>query len=150
MILFDGFKWGVATSAYQIEGAWNEEGKVPSIWDRYSHQGNMVLNGHTGDVACDHYALWKDDVKLLKELGVNCYRFSISWSRVISGPENISYSTIDADKEDNYNIDTSINYKGLNAINNDLYLSFYTDQPKPAINKPAGLFSPQQDALEKH
>ena len=79
----DTFKWGVATSAYQIEGAHNKEGKVPSIWDRLSHIDDYVLNGHTGDIACNHYTHWKEDVDLMKDLGVNSYRFSISWSRVM-------------------------------------------------------------------
>lgn len=79
----DKFKWGVATSAYQIEGAHDADGKVPNIWDRLSHLNGYVLNGHTGDIACDHYHKWKEDIDLMKELGVNSYRFSINWSRVM-------------------------------------------------------------------
>ena len=78
------FLFGVASSAYQIEGAWNEDGKCQSIWDEISHgKGrHKVLNKHTGDIACDHYHQYKDDVKLMEILGVNAYRFSISWSRI--------------------------------------------------------------------
>jgi len=83
-MVLDDLKFGVATSAYQIEGAWNEDGKVPSIWDEISH-GNMkwkVEENHTGDIACDHYHKYPFDVRLMKDLGVHMYRFSISWSRI--------------------------------------------------------------------
>jgi beta-glucosidase len=77
------FVWGVATSAYQVEGAWNEDGKGESIWDRFSHTPGKIKNDETGDVACDHYHRYAEDIALLKELGVKAYRFSISWSRVL-------------------------------------------------------------------
>jgi beta-glucosidase len=77
-----GFYWGVATSAYQIEGAWNEDGKGPSIWDTFAHTPGNIKNGDTGDVASDHYHRYKEDVKIMKDMGVNAYRFSISWSRI--------------------------------------------------------------------
>ena len=78
------FIWGVAGASYQVEGAWNEDGKGPSIWDTYSHARQSPVKHHeNGDVACDHYHRMKDDVKLLKEMGVKAYRFSISWPRVI-------------------------------------------------------------------
>jgi beta-glucosidase len=76
------FLWGCATASYQIEGAWNEDGKGESIWDRFSHTPDRIMNGDTGDVACDHYHRYKEDVALLKELGVKSYRFSIAWPRV--------------------------------------------------------------------
>jgi beta-glucosidase len=77
-----GFIWGVATSAYQIEGAWNEDGRGPSIWDTFSHTPGKILNGDTGDVAADHYHRWKEDVALLSELGIPAYRFSTAWPRI--------------------------------------------------------------------
>jgi len=76
------FLWGVATASYQIEGAWNEDGKGENIWDRFSHTDGHVIYSQTGDVACDHYHRYKEDVALLKELGVKAYRFSSSWARV--------------------------------------------------------------------
>ena len=79
----DGFLWGVASSSYQIEGAWNEDEKGESIWDRFSHTPGNIKNGDTGDIACDHYHLYKKDVALMKELGIQAYRFSISWPRVL-------------------------------------------------------------------
>ncbi|HEX5692463.1 MAG TPA: family 1 glycosylhydrolase, partial [Roseiflexaceae bacterium] len=80
-----GFLWGAATSAYQIEGAAREDGRGESVWDRFSHTPGKVLNGDTGDVANDHYHLYEQDLDLMKELGFQTYRFSISWPRVIPG-----------------------------------------------------------------
>lgn len=81
------FVWGAATSAYQIEGAWDEDGRGVSIWDVYTHEPGRVFDGHTGDTACEHYRRFKDDVRLMKEIGIKAYRFSISWTRLL--PEGI-------------------------------------------------------------
>jgi len=78
----DGFLWGTATASYQIEGAWNEDGKGESIWDMVSHTSGKIKNGDTGDIACDHYHRYKEDVQLMKQLNLNAYRFSISWPRI--------------------------------------------------------------------
>jgi beta-glucosidase len=75
--------WGAATAAYQIEGAWNEDGKGESIWDAFSHARGNVQNGDTGDVACDHYHCYAQDIALMAELGLKAYRFSISWPRIL-------------------------------------------------------------------
>ncbi|MFF1416029.1 glycoside hydrolase family 1 protein, partial [Streptomyces sp. NPDC058289] len=76
------FLWGTATAAYQIEGAAREDGRTPSIWDTFSHTPGKVFEGHTGDVAVDHYHRFPEDVRLMSELGLGAYRFSVSWSRV--------------------------------------------------------------------
>lgn len=76
------FRWGVATSAYQIEGAARDGGRGPSIWDTFSHTPGKVLHGDTGDVACDHYHRLEQDLDLIQSLGVDSYRFSIAWPRV--------------------------------------------------------------------
>ena len=77
------FAWGTATASYQIEGAWNEDGKGESIWDRFAHTPGRIKDGDTGDVACDHYHRWAEDVALMKSLGLRAYRFSVSWPRVL-------------------------------------------------------------------
>jgi beta-glucosidase len=88
MIRFpDGFLWGAATSAYQVEGSPLADGAGPSIWHRFAHTPGCVAGGDTGDVACDHYRRYADDVRLMRSLGLTAYRFSISWSRVL--PEGI-------------------------------------------------------------
>ncbi|MEU1723434.1 GH1 family beta-glucosidase [Nonomuraea sp. NPDC005692] len=76
------FLWGTATAAYQIEGAVAEDGRGASIWDTFAHEPGRTRDGHTGDVACDHYHRWREDVALMSGLGVNAYRFSIAWPRV--------------------------------------------------------------------
>jgi beta-glucosidase len=79
----DGFLWGAATAAYQIEGAAREGGRGMSVWDTFSHTEGKVAKGHTGDVACDHYHRVEADVALMADLGLQTYRFSIAWSRVL-------------------------------------------------------------------
>jgi beta-glucosidase len=86
-----GFVWGVATSAYQIEGAVAEDGRGPSIWDSFARMRGAIADHSNADVACDHYHRYKEDVRLMKALGVKAYRFSIAWPRVFpkgSGPPN--------------------------------------------------------------
>src|SRR5262249_15489359 len=78
----EGFHWGVATSSYQIEGAWDEDGKGPSIWDTFAHTPGNIKNDDNGDVANDHYHLYKEDVALMKDIGATAYRFSIAWPRI--------------------------------------------------------------------
>jgi beta-glucosidase len=78
----EGFEWGVATSAFQIEGAAHSDGKGPSIWDEFCHVPGAIADGSNGDIACDHYHRLESDLDLIADLGVNAYRFSISWPRV--------------------------------------------------------------------
>ncbi|WP_037907004.1 GH1 family beta-glucosidase [Actinacidiphila yeochonensis] len=77
-----GFVWGAASAAYQVEGAADEDGRTPSIWDTFSHTPGRVVNGDTGDIATDHYHRFRDDVRLMRDLNLGSYRFSVSWSRV--------------------------------------------------------------------
>jgi beta-glucosidase len=79
----DDFLWGAATSAYQIEGSPLADGAGPSIWDRFVHSPGRIASGDTGDVACDHYRRYQTDVQLMADLGLNAYRFSIAWGRVL-------------------------------------------------------------------
>ena len=90
------FLFGAATASYQIEGGVTEGGRIPSIWDTFSHTPGKVVNGETGDVACDHYHRWAEDVALMKELGLDAYRLSIAWPRVMDAdgalnPAGISF-----------------------------------------------------------
>jgi beta-glucosidase len=87
----DGFIWGAATASYQIEGAANEDGRGPSIWDTFTRTPGKVFAGHTGDVACDHYHRYRDDVAMMAGLGLASYRFSVAWPRIQpdgTGPVN--------------------------------------------------------------
>jgi beta-glucosidase len=77
-----GFLWGSATASYQVEGAVHEDGRGPSVWDVFSHTPGKTHNGDTGDVADDHYHRYKEDIALMRDLGLTCYRFSIAWPRI--------------------------------------------------------------------
>jgi len=79
----EDFLWGCASSAYQVEGAWNKDGKGPSIWDTFVHTPGRIANHETGDIAVDHYHRYEEDVALMKEIGLQVYRFSTSWTRVL-------------------------------------------------------------------
>ena len=79
----EGFLWGASTAAYQIEGAVREDGRGPSIWDTFTHQPGRIFGGDTGDVACDHYHRWPEDVALMRELGIGAYRLSTAWPRIL-------------------------------------------------------------------
>jgi beta-glucosidase len=78
-----GFLWGASTSSYQIEGAWNEDGRAPSVWDTHCRQKGRVNNEDTGDTACDHYHRYPEDIRLMQDIGIAAYRFSIAWPRVL-------------------------------------------------------------------
>lgn len=91
-----GFIWGCATSAYQIEGAPGEGGRGRSVWDEFSHRPGAIRDGTTGDVACDHYHRYADDLRLLPQLGVGAYRFSVSWPRVLpNGSGSVNEAGLD-------------------------------------------------------
>ncbi len=83
LIFPENFIWGAATASYQIEGAWNEDGKGESIWDRFSHTPGNISDGSSGDTACDHYHRSSEDIQLMRSLNLNAYRFSVSWPRVL-------------------------------------------------------------------
>ncbi|MFQ6102388.1 MAG: GH1 family beta-glucosidase [Anaerolineae bacterium] len=91
-----GFIWGAATSAYQIEGAWDEDGKGESIWDRFCHTPGKIANDETSDIACDHYHRWREDVALMQDLGLGAYRFSTAWPRLLpKGRGNVNQAGLD-------------------------------------------------------
>lgn len=113
----DNFLWGVAASAYQIEGAWNEDGKGESIWDRFARWEAHILNGDNGDVACDHYHRYKEDVAAIKSLQIPCYGFTIAWTRIL--PEGRG----------------SVNQKGL-----DFYSRLVDELLKAGVQPKATLF----------
>ncbi len=85
------FTWGAAAAAYQIEGAWNLEGKGPSVWDMMTSQPGRIWSGGTGREACDHFHRYEEDIRLMQSLGFAAYRFSISWPRVM--PAGLARST---------------------------------------------------------
>lgn len=91
MAFHSDFVWGAASSAYQIEGAYNRDGKGPSIWDVFSNTPGKIHNNHTGDTACCHYDHYKEDIKLMSSLGIKAYRFSVSWTRIFpKGDSNLN------------------------------------------------------------
>lgn len=77
-----GFLWGMATAAFQVEGAWQQDGKGESIWDRFTHSSGRIKGAATADVACDHYHRYPEDISIMKRLNQESYRFSISWPRI--------------------------------------------------------------------
>ena len=83
MAFKENFLWGAATSAYQLEGGFLEDGRGLSVWDVFSHTPGKIYDNHNGDVSCDHYHRLEEDLELMKELGLKSYRFSVSWSRII-------------------------------------------------------------------
>ncbi|MCD0453771.1 beta-glucosidase [Actinocorallia sp. API 0066] len=91
----EGFAWGTATAAYQIEGSVTADGRGASIWDTFAHTPGKVLNGETGDVAVDHYARYAQDVALMGDLGLNAYRFSLSWPRIQPGGRGVNGAGLD-------------------------------------------------------
>ncbi len=96
IIFPQGFMWGAATSSYQIEGAWNEDGKGESIWDQITHSPGVIKNGDTGDIACNHYHRYEEDVRLMRELGLKAYRFSISWPRIFpTGKDSVNWKGVE-------------------------------------------------------
>ena len=92
----EGFIWGAGTSAYQIEGAHRADGRGPSVWDTFTHTPGKIRNGDTGDVACDHYNRWPEDVELMRQLGLKAYRLSLSWTRLLpDGSDTVNQAGID-------------------------------------------------------
>ena len=77
------FKWGAATASYQIEGAYNEDGRGLSVWDEFSRRPGTIRNNDNGDIACDHYHRYREDIAIMKQMGLNAYRFSFAWSRIL-------------------------------------------------------------------
>lgn len=92
----DDFLWGAATASYQIEGAWNEDGKGKSIWDEYCEKDGAIRNGDSGKIACDHYHRYKEDIAIMKKIGIKAYRFSVSWPRILpDGTGEVNQKGID-------------------------------------------------------
>ncbi len=90
------FIWGCATASYQVEGAVGEDGKGVSIWDTFTHIPGNVIDGSNGDIACDHYHRYEEDIEIMKTLGLKGYRFSISWTRILpEGSGNINRKGLD-------------------------------------------------------
>ena len=108
----DGFIWGTATSSYQIEGAAHTDGKGPSIWDAFSAIPGKTHRGETGEVACDHYHRFREDIQLMKKMGVKAYRFSIAWARVMpTGKDTVNEAGIQFYSDFRYNLMKGIQSK---------------------------------------
>lgn len=92
----EDFAWGAATAAYQVEGAAHEDGKGLTIWDIFCEQDGKIYGGQTGEVACDQYHRYKEDVQLMKEMGLKAYRFSVNWARILpAGTGKVNQTGID-------------------------------------------------------
>jgi len=90
------FTWGAAAASYQIEGAWDEDGKGASVWDMFAHQPGNIFENHNGDVACDHYHRYREDIALMRQIGLQAYRLSVSWPRVMpSGTGGVNQAGLD-------------------------------------------------------
>lgn len=128
MLFPDGFVWGVATAAYQIEGAVAEDGKGPSIWDTFSHQPGRVWHGDTGDIACDSYHRMPQDLDLLERLGVTAYRFSLSWPRILTdGRGAVNHAGLDYYKK----LATGLLERGITPF----ATLYHWDLPQPLQDK---------------
>jgi hypothetical protein len=95
-LLSSPFLWGSATASYQVEGAFKEDGRGMTVWDEYSHTPGKVANDDNGDVATDHYHRYREDIELMKQMGINSYRLSLAWSRILpNGEGEINQAGID-------------------------------------------------------
>ncbi len=113
----ENFIWGAATASYQIEGAALKDGRLPSVWDTFSATPGRVLNGDTGEVACDHYHRYETDIQLMAKLGVKHYRFSIAWPRIIpTGRGQINEAGIDFYKRLSRLLTSTWNYPSCDFI----------------------------------
>ena len=146
------FVWGVATASYQIEGAYKEGGKGLNIWDVFSHQPGAVQGGHTGDVACDHYHRFKEDIALMKKLGIKAYRFSLSWTRIFPdgtgevNKEGVKFYSdlIDELIKNGSEIDSiEEQYKNLNITKN----TYEDDYYKVILKKEIDIITPFLDKI---
>ena len=129
------FVWGAATSSYQIEGAAYQADKGLNIWDIFCKQPGRVFGGHTGEVACDHYHLFRQDVALMKEMGIKAYRFSINWARLI--PQGTGKVSADGLRFYNELIDCLLE----NGI--EPYLTLYHWELPLALHQQGGWMNPQ-------
>ncbi|GMH72750.1 hypothetical protein TrST_g12123 [Triparma strigata] len=130
-----GFAWGCATASYQIEGAWDEDGKGPSIWDTFAHILGNVVDGDNGDIVCDHYHRMEEDVKLMADLGMKNYRFSLSWPRMFptGDVKNVNMKGVDF-------YDRLINELLKNGIE-PLATLYHWDLPQALQDKYGGMLS---------